>query len=227
LQQARCQRGFFPDCRGIISLFGNHRPDFEEGANGSDRISIPEPDLRWQDGFDIAVLTAARHHDTKAVTTLGYAAASAWPLLSVAGSVFLLATGMAALRVNALPRWLAWVTIGLGVLALLGHESYRLEHGEDTLLESVCHLLIVDLDLLLSNIQIHWQLPLNIVTGDELIPSQLEHQHQRTRRVEPGSKAIGHFNDMVAVNEAEQRLSRLVENNWENSFVLGLFRGAA
>jgi hypothetical protein len=73
---------------------------------------------------NFAVLTAARHHNTQAVTTLGYAATSAWPLLSVAGSVFLLATGMAALRVKALPRWLAWVTIGLGVLALLGPAAF-------------------------------------------------------------------------------------------------------
>lgn len=73
---------------------------------------------------NFAVLTAARHHDTRAVATLGYAATSAWPLLSVAGGVFLLATGTAALRVNALPRWLAWATIGLGVLALLGPAAF-------------------------------------------------------------------------------------------------------
>jgi hypothetical protein len=73
---------------------------------------------------NFSVLAAARHHDTDAMTTLGYAAASAWPLLSVAGAVFLLATGVAALRVNALPRWLARITIGLGVLALLGPAAF-------------------------------------------------------------------------------------------------------
>lgn len=34
--------------------------------------------------------------------------------------VFLLATGVGALRAHALPRWLAQVTMGLGVLCLLG-----------------------------------------------------------------------------------------------------------
>jgi len=37
----------------------------------------------------------------------------------------------------------------------------------------------------------------------------------------------GKSEDMIAVNEAEQRLSRFVEHNWKNSLVLGLFRGAA
>ena len=32
---------------------------------------------------------------------------------------FLLATGLAGLRTGALPRWLAWATLGLGVLALV------------------------------------------------------------------------------------------------------------
>ena len=73
---------------------------------------------------NFAVLSAARHHDTRAVTTLGYAATSAWPLLSVAGAVFLLAAGTAALRVEALPRWFAWVTIGLGAMALLGPAAF-------------------------------------------------------------------------------------------------------
>ena len=73
---------------------------------------------------NFAILAAARHHDIHAMTTLGYAAATAWPLLSVASGVFLLATGVAAVRVKVLPRWLARLTIGLGVLALLGPAAF-------------------------------------------------------------------------------------------------------
>lgn len=73
---------------------------------------------------NFATLAAARHHDMDAMITLGYASQSTWPLLSVGGSVFLLATGVGALRVQALPRWLARVTIGLGVLCLLGPAAF-------------------------------------------------------------------------------------------------------
>ena len=73
---------------------------------------------------NFATLSAARHDDIQAMTTLGYAAQSAWPLLSVGSSVFLLATGIGALRVQALPRWLARLTIGLGVLCLLGPAAF-------------------------------------------------------------------------------------------------------
>jgi hypothetical protein len=37
----------------------------------------------------------------------------------------------------------------------------------------------------------------------------------------------GKAEDMVAINEAEQRVSRLIDNNWNDSFIFGLFRGAA
>lgn len=73
---------------------------------------------------NFAILAAAHHDDTVAITTLGYAESVAWPLFGAAGGVFLIATGLAALRARAMPRWLSAATIGLGVLALLGPAAF-------------------------------------------------------------------------------------------------------
>jgi hypothetical protein len=73
---------------------------------------------------NFAILAAARHHDTAAITTLGYAESVTWPLLGAASGAFLLATGLGSRRTQAMPRWLWGVTVVLGVLALLGPGAF-------------------------------------------------------------------------------------------------------
>jgi hypothetical protein len=67
-----------------------------------------------------AVLSAAHHHDLKSILTLGYFDAVTWLLLAAGTGTFLLATGIASLQSRAMPKWLAVVTVVLGVVGLLG-----------------------------------------------------------------------------------------------------------
>jgi hypothetical protein len=67
-----------------------------------------------------ALLSAAHHHDLPSIHALGYVDAVTWVFLSAGEGLFLLATGIAALRAHALPGWLTVVTLVLGALALLG-----------------------------------------------------------------------------------------------------------
>jgi len=67
-----------------------------------------------------ANVEAAHKHNEQAVISLGYLSDSTW-LLFIAGlAAFYLATGLGALRTGILPKWLAIVTIVLGVLSLTG-----------------------------------------------------------------------------------------------------------
>ncbi|HEY3715668.1 MAG TPA: hypothetical protein VGL39_14175 [Jatrophihabitantaceae bacterium] len=67
-----------------------------------------------------ANVEAADKHNVQAVISLGYLSDSTW-LLFIAGlAAFYLATGLGSLRTGALPKWLAIVTIVLGVLSLTG-----------------------------------------------------------------------------------------------------------
>ena len=68
----------------------------------------------------IAVVDAAKHGMTGAAQTLNLLSADAWVPVVVGVSLVALGTGVAALRTRALPRWVAWFSIGLGVLAVAG-----------------------------------------------------------------------------------------------------------
>jgi hypothetical protein len=67
-----------------------------------------------------ASLDAASHKDTGAVNTLSYLGIDNWVPWVAASAALLLATGLGGLRNAVLPRWLAIVTVILGVGCLLG-----------------------------------------------------------------------------------------------------------
>jgi len=67
-----------------------------------------------------ASLDAADHHDTAAVDTLSYLSIDNWLPWVAASAALLLAAGLGGLRNAVLPKWLAVVTVVLGVCCLLG-----------------------------------------------------------------------------------------------------------
>ena len=67
-----------------------------------------------------AGIDAADHHDKAAVNTLSYLSIDAWVPWVVASAALMLATGLGGLRTVVLPKWLAVVTVILGVGCLLG-----------------------------------------------------------------------------------------------------------
>lgn len=68
----------------------------------------------------LANADASGKHDAQAVISLGYLADNNFLLLVAGVATFYLATGLGALRTGMLPKWLAIVTIVLGVLSLCG-----------------------------------------------------------------------------------------------------------
>jgi hypothetical protein len=67
-----------------------------------------------------AELTAAHHHNTTALVTLGYLVAFAWTWEGATWGFLLLATGWAILATKAAPRWFAIASLVLGVPVVLG-----------------------------------------------------------------------------------------------------------
>jgi hypothetical protein len=63
---------------------------------------------------------AADHHDKAAVSTLSYLGIDSWLPWVAASAAMLLATGLGGLHNAVLPRWLAIVTVVLGIACLLG-----------------------------------------------------------------------------------------------------------
>jgi hypothetical protein len=68
----------------------------------------------------IALIDVADKKVSAAAQTLNVLSSDAWVPVVTGLSMVALATGIAALRSQALPRWLAWASIGLGILAVAG-----------------------------------------------------------------------------------------------------------
>jgi hypothetical protein len=68
----------------------------------------------------VAVLDAAHHGLSSSAQTLNLLENDDWVPVVAGLSMVVAATGIAALRTGALPRWLGWASIGLGVLAVAG-----------------------------------------------------------------------------------------------------------
>jgi len=67
-----------------------------------------------------ALVDTGHHRMTGAAQALNVLSADAWVPVVAGLSIVALGTGVAALRAGALPRWLAWSSVGLGVLAVAG-----------------------------------------------------------------------------------------------------------
>jgi succinate dehydrogenase/fumarate reductase cytochrome b subunit len=67
-----------------------------------------------------AMVDAGRYHLAGAAQTLNVLNADAWVPVVVGISVVALGTGVSALRNATLPKWVGWVSVILGVLALAG-----------------------------------------------------------------------------------------------------------
>lgn len=68
----------------------------------------------------LAMAEAAQKHQAQVVNTLSFIADVSWVPWVASSAVMMLGTGLGGLRTATLPRWLAFVTTGLGVLCLLG-----------------------------------------------------------------------------------------------------------
>jgi hypothetical protein len=68
----------------------------------------------------VALVDAAHDRITAAAQTLNVLASDAWVPVVVGLSITALGTGISALRSATLPKWLAWTTVVLGVLAVSG-----------------------------------------------------------------------------------------------------------
>jgi len=69
---------------------------------------------------ELALADAGRAHDGSVTQTLNFLQQDEWVPVVVGLSITALATGIAGLRNHTLPRWLAWASVGLGVVALAG-----------------------------------------------------------------------------------------------------------
>jgi hypothetical protein len=67
-----------------------------------------------------ALLDAGHYHSVAAASAINVIAANDWAPVVAGLSAVALGTGVAALRGGGLPRWLAWASIVLGVLAVAG-----------------------------------------------------------------------------------------------------------
>ena len=67
-----------------------------------------------------ALLDAGHYHDAAAASAINVIAANDWVPVVAGLSAVALGTGVVALRGGGLPRWLAWASIVLGVLAVAG-----------------------------------------------------------------------------------------------------------
>jgi hypothetical protein len=76
--------------------------------------------LLLMDVLNVSLVDAAHYHQQAAAQTLNFLANDDWVPVVVGLSIVALSTGVAALRGRALPRWLGWASIVLGVLAVSG-----------------------------------------------------------------------------------------------------------
>ena len=67
-----------------------------------------------------ALLDAGHYHSAAAAPAINLIASNSWIPLVAGLSAVALGTGVVALRGDGLPRWLAWASIALGVLAVAG-----------------------------------------------------------------------------------------------------------
>jgi hypothetical protein len=70
--------------------------------------------------LSISLIDAAHYHLQGVAQTLNLLDNDDWLPVVVGLSIVALATGMAAIRSQALPRWLSWASVVLGVLAVSG-----------------------------------------------------------------------------------------------------------
>jgi hypothetical protein len=68
----------------------------------------------------LTTLSAINDDDAAAVSTMAHFSSLSWLPWLIGSAVLFLSVGIGALRTAALPRWLAVVTIALGVLSLTG-----------------------------------------------------------------------------------------------------------
>jgi len=68
----------------------------------------------------MALVDAAHHHLSGATQSLNVLSNDMWILVVPGLAILALGTGVAALRTATLPKWLAWASVALGVLALAG-----------------------------------------------------------------------------------------------------------
>jgi hypothetical protein len=70
--------------------------------------------------FVLAARDAGQQHADAAAQTINFINTDDWALVVAGLSITALATGIAGLRNRTLPKWLAWVSIVLGVMAIAG-----------------------------------------------------------------------------------------------------------
>jgi len=70
--------------------------------------------------LSMALVDAGHYNMVGAAQTLNVLSADAWVPVVVGLSLLALGTGVSALRGATLPKWIAWVSIALGVLAVSG-----------------------------------------------------------------------------------------------------------
>jgi hypothetical protein len=68
----------------------------------------------------LALVDAGHHGLTASAQTLNVLSSDTWLPVVTGLSIVALGTGVAAFRSAGLPRWLAWASVGLGVLAVAG-----------------------------------------------------------------------------------------------------------
>jgi|HubBroStandDraft_1064217.scaffolds.fasta_scaffold119313_2 hypothetical protein len=76
--------------------------------------------LLLMSALTVALIDAAHDRIVVAAQTLNVLASDAWVPVVVGLSITALGTGISALRSATLPKWLAWTTLALGVLAVSG-----------------------------------------------------------------------------------------------------------
>jgi hypothetical protein len=70
--------------------------------------------------LNIALIDSAHYGMSTTAQTLNVFSNDAWVPVVVGISILTLGTGVAALRSRALPRWLAWASVVLGIMAIAG-----------------------------------------------------------------------------------------------------------
>ena len=70
--------------------------------------------------FQLSLVDAAHHHQADVIHTLNFLSQDDFIPFIAGLATLALGTGIAGLRGRALPPWLAWASVGLGILALAG-----------------------------------------------------------------------------------------------------------
>jgi len=107
LSSLRRTLGLTPEARQLTSIVT---------AGGAIYVS----GLLLTGALTVALVDASHYRLPAAAQTLNVLSADDWVPVVAGLSIVALGTGVAALRAAALPRWLAWASIGLGVLAVAG-----------------------------------------------------------------------------------------------------------